>query len=65
MKDQVAIVTGAAQGIGRAAAMKLAAAGANVVVADINGPAARETAVERFDYRKSARVFYDRMKVPG
>lgn len=44
LKDQVAIVTGAAQGIGRAAAMKLAAAGANVVVADINGPAARETA---------------------
>ncbi len=44
LKDQVAIVTGAAQGIGRAAAMKLAAAGANVVVADINGAGARDTA---------------------
>ena len=45
LKDQIAIVTGAGQGIGRAAAMKLAEAGANVVVVDING----ETAQARAD----------------
>jgi 2-hydroxycyclohexanecarboxyl-CoA dehydrogenase len=35
-EDQVAIVTGAASGIGRATAMRLAAEGAAVVVADVN-----------------------------
>ena len=44
LTDQVALVTGAGQGIGKAAALALAAAGANVVVADINGANARETA---------------------
>ncbi len=36
LQDRVAIVTGAAQGIGKAIADKLAAEGASVVVADIN-----------------------------
>jgi 3-oxoacyl-[acyl-carrier protein] reductase len=40
LKDQVAIVTGAGQGIGRAAALKLAEAGADVAVADINAETA-------------------------
>src|SRR5262252_9535954 len=44
LADQVALVTGAGQGIGKASALALAAAGANVVVADINGANARETA---------------------
>jgi 2-hydroxycyclohexanecarboxyl-CoA dehydrogenase len=35
-EDQVAIVTGAASGIGRATAMRLAAEGAAVVIADVN-----------------------------
>jgi 2-hydroxycyclohexanecarboxyl-CoA dehydrogenase len=34
--DQIAIVTGAASGIGRATAMRLAAEGAAVVIADVN-----------------------------
>jgi meso-butanediol dehydrogenase/(S,S)-butanediol dehydrogenase/diacetyl reductase len=44
LSDQVAIVTGAGQGIGKAAALALAAAGADVVVTDINGAAVEETA---------------------
>jgi NAD(P)-dependent dehydrogenase (short-subunit alcohol dehydrogenase family) len=43
---QVAVVTGAAQGIGKAAAMALAEAGATVVVADIAGDAAEAAAAE-------------------
>ena len=35
LKDKVAIVTGAAQGIGRAYALRLAGEGAKVVIADI------------------------------
>lgn len=40
---KVALVTGAGSGIGRACALRFAAEGAAVGVADINGPAARET----------------------
>src|SRR3712207_269462 len=39
-----ALVTGAASGIGRACAARLAAAGAEVTVVDLNGDAAREVA---------------------
>lgn len=42
--DQVALVTGAGQGIGRASALALAEAGGHVAVADINGQKAEETA---------------------
>ncbi len=48
MSDQarVAIVTGAAQGIGKAIAVKLAQEGNNIVVSDINEKKAAETAEE-------------------
>ena len=36
LDDRIAIVTGAAQGIGRACAVRLAQEGAKVVVADVN-----------------------------
>ena len=48
MSDQnrVVIVTGAARGIGKAIALKLAQSGLNVVVSDIMEEAAAETAKE-------------------
>ena len=44
IKEKVAIVTGAGQGIGRAIALTLAAEGAAVIVADIDFQTAKETA---------------------
>ena len=44
LTDRGALVTGAASGIGRACAARLAAAGADVTVVDLNGDAAREVA---------------------
>jgi len=44
LTNQVALVTGAGQGIGKASALALAEAGAHVVVADISGQTADETA---------------------
>lgn len=46
LSGKIAIVTGAASGIGRAGAFAFAAAGAKVVVADINEPAGRAVAGE-------------------
>lgn len=46
LDGKVAIVTGAAQGIGKASAKAMAAAGAKVLIADINGTGARAAAEE-------------------
>ncbi len=46
LTGKVAIVTGAAQGIGRAIAMRLAQEGAKVAIADINDSGAAQTAGE-------------------
>lgn len=54
LNDQVAIVTGAASGLGRAIARRFARAGARVVVADLDGGAAAETAREIDDDPKRA-----------
>lgn len=43
LKDKVAIVTGAAHGIGEAIAIRLASEGAKVVIADVDQAAAQET----------------------
>ena len=42
LTDQVAVVTGAARGIGRGIASVLAAEGARVVIADVDGEAAEQ-----------------------
>ena len=44
LKDQVAIVTGAASGFGRGIAEAFVREGAKVVIADLNGSGAREAA---------------------
>ncbi|PJZ25499.1 beta-ketoacyl-ACP reductase [Leptospira hartskeerlii] len=46
LKGKNAIITGAARGIGKATALKLAQAGANVVIADLNEEASKATAAE-------------------
>lgn len=46
LAGRTAIVTGAAQGIGRAIAARLSGEGANVVIADVQADAAAETAAE-------------------
>jgi NAD(P)-dependent dehydrogenase (short-subunit alcohol dehydrogenase family) len=46
LQDKVAIVTGAAGGIGRATSLKMASEGARVLVADVLGEAAQKVATE-------------------
>jgi NAD(P)-dependent dehydrogenase (short-subunit alcohol dehydrogenase family) len=46
LRDRVAVITGAAGGIGRAAAIRLAEEGARVVCADVDEPAGRAAATE-------------------
>src|ERR1700750_2673173 len=65
LRDQIALVTGGAGGIGRATAMALAEAGASVVIADID-PRGEEVAagidgrfieVDVADYEANERLF--------
>ncbi len=59
LKDKVAIVTGAASGIGTAIAHTFAREGARVVIADLNQKAADATAAEIGDSRKALGVVMD------
>ena len=54
LTNQVALVTGAGQGIGKASALALAAAGAHVIVADIDRRKADETADEIMSTQRRA-----------
>ena len=46
LKDKVAVITGGAQGIGRATALMMGREGARVVVADLQGEKAQSVANE-------------------
>ena len=46
LSGQVAVVTGAGQGIGKACALAMAKAGSDVAVVDINADSVKETAAE-------------------
>ena len=50
LQDKVALVTGGGQGLGQAICWRLAREGCNVVVADLNGETAIETAAAITDY---------------
>ncbi len=57
LEGQVALVTGAASGIGRAIARRLSADGAHVVIADLNETGSQEVAAEIVSARGYRRAF--------
>jgi len=57
LKERIAIVTGGGMGIGQGIVKELASRGANVVVADINEDAAKQTAQEVVDSGGNAVAF--------
>src|SRR5215470_3203933 len=65
LSEQVALVTGAGQGIGKASALTLAAAGADIVAVDINRESVKETAAAIIAQgRKSHAIEADMGSVP-
>ena len=58
LQDQVAVVTGAGQGLGLAIALRLAQEGGKVVIVDLNREAG-ERAVQEISARGGAAIFYD------
>jgi 2-deoxy-D-gluconate 3-dehydrogenase len=58
LHGRTAIVTGAAMGIGRGIAERLAEAGASVVIADADLEAAEATAKELADHQRSVLAMY-------
>jgi NAD(P)-dependent dehydrogenase (short-subunit alcohol dehydrogenase family) len=65
LKDQAVIVTGAAQGVGRATAIALAAAGARVFAIDRNGPGVAATIASLAEPKRHQAVEYDLSNVSG
>lgn len=65
LDGKVAIVTGAAQGVGKGMAMGLAAFGAHIVVADRNTEAAQATAKELEHYGVQAMPFTVNVRQPS
>src|SRR4029077_8377439 len=60
LQDKVCVVTGAGQGIGRAAARRLGQEGGKIVVADRGGARATQTAAELRDHGvDAAKVLVD------
>jgi len=57
LKDRVGLVTGAARGIGKEIATRLAQAGADVVVVDVEEDVARQTATELEQYGVKAHAY--------
>ncbi len=57
LKDRAAVVTGAAQGIGKAIATAFVEEGAKVIIADINGERAAQTAAELSARGGAAKTF--------
>jgi NAD(P)-dependent dehydrogenase (short-subunit alcohol dehydrogenase family) len=61
LQDQVAIITGAASGVGRAAAIEFARQGARVCVADVDEPGAVETV--RQVHSEGGQAFWQRVDI--
>ncbi|MFZ5616853.1 MAG: SDR family NAD(P)-dependent oxidoreductase [Pseudomonadota bacterium] len=61
-KDKICVVTGAASGIGRAVAIKLAGAGASVAISDVNAAGLEETR-RMMGEPQSNRIRVDRLDV--
>jgi NAD(P)-dependent dehydrogenase (short-subunit alcohol dehydrogenase family) len=57
LENKTAIITGGASGIGRAAALRFAAEGAQLVIADVNGDGGRET-VQLIEQQGGSALFF-------